>query len=93
MREKSSTEPVESSAVCYATLEQWARGQIQAQLQQIQEEEVTTFLGSARHTRGAGVCCGSAPGQPERYGTPRQFAMMKGIVRVRHLRARDLTDC
>lgn len=47
MRQKSSTEVVESSAVCYDTLEQWARGKIQAQLQQLLEEEVTTFLGRA----------------------------------------------
>jgi hypothetical protein len=51
MREKSRHEAVESSEVCYDTLEQWARGQIQDQLQRILEEEVTTFLGRQRHER------------------------------------------
>jgi len=51
MREKNSNEAVESSAVCYDTLEQWARGKIQAQLQHLLEEEVTTFLSRARHER------------------------------------------
>lgn len=47
MSERTSTNAIESSTVCYATLEQWARGQIQAQLQQILEEAVTTFPGRA----------------------------------------------
>jgi hypothetical protein len=51
MREKNSAAASESSQVCYATLEQWARGQIQAQLQQLLEEEVTTFLGRAPYAR------------------------------------------
>lgn len=45
MREKISCRVSESRDVHYATLEQWARGKIQAQLQQLLEEEVTTFLG------------------------------------------------
>jgi hypothetical protein len=51
MREKNRNEAVESSEVCYETLEPWARGKIQTQLQQLLEEEVTTFLGRARHER------------------------------------------
>ena len=41
MSERTSTGAAESSEVCYDTLEQWARGKIQAQLQQVLEEEVT----------------------------------------------------
>jgi len=93
MREKSSNETVESSAVCYATLEQWARGQIQAQLQQILEEEVTTFLGRARHARRERVSPVDPPqGNRNGYGKPRQFTMMNGTVTVRRPRVRDLTD-
>ena len=51
MREKNSNEAVESSAVCSDTLEQWAPGKIQAQLQHRVEEAVTTLLGRARHER------------------------------------------
>ena len=37
MSERISPEPIESSTVCYATLEQWAREQIQTQLQRLQQ--------------------------------------------------------
>ena len=33
MKQRTSTEPIRSSTACYATLEQWARKQIQTQLQ------------------------------------------------------------
>ena len=93
MRERTNTEPIESSAVCYATLEQWAREQIQAQLQQILEEEVTTFLGRARHARRERVSPVDPPqGNRNGYGKPRQFTMMNGTVTVRRPRVRDLTD-
>ncbi len=55
MRERTSTETVESSVVCYDTLEQWAREHIQIQLQKLLEEEVTTFLGRVRHLRRSTV--------------------------------------
>ena len=92
MRERTSTEPIESSTVCYATLEQWARGQIQAQLQQIVEEEVSTFLGRARHARRERVSPVDPPqGNRNGYGKPRQFTMLNGTVTVRRPRVRDLT--
>lgn len=73
--------------------DQWARGQIQAQLQQILEEEVTTFLSRARHARRERV----SPIDPPQsnwngYGKPRQFTMMNGTVTFRRPRVRDLTD-
>jgi len=93
MREKNSTETVESSEVCYATLEQWARGQIQAQLQHLLEEEVTTFLGRGRHERRDMVSpIDPPPGSRNGYGKPRAFSMMSGTVTVRRPRVRDLTD-
>lgn len=51
MSERTSNGAIESSTVCFDTLEQWARGKIQTQLQQLLEEEVTTFLGRVRHER------------------------------------------
>lgn len=93
MREKNSTEAIESSAVCYATLEQWARGKIQAQLQQLREEEVTTFLGRARHERRGTVSPVDPPtGSRNGYGKLRQFSMMNGTITVRRPRVRDLVD-
>jgi putative transposase len=93
MREKNSNEAVESSAVCYDTLEQWARGKIQAQLQHLLEEEVTTFLGRARHERRGTVSPIDPPaGSRNGYGKPRAFSMLSGTVTVRRPRVRDLTD-
>ncbi len=93
MRKRTSTEAVESSTACYDTLEQWARGQIQAQLQQLLEEEVTTFLGRVRHERRSTVTpVDPPPGSRNGYGKPRQFSMMNGTVTVRRPRVRDLAD-
>lgn len=93
MREKNSHAAVESSAVCYDTLEQWARGQIQDPLQRILEEEVTTFLGRPRHARRERVSPVDPPkGSRNGYGKPRQFAMTCGTVTVWRPRVRDLEE-
>lgn len=93
MQEKNSTKTVESSAVCYDTLEEWARRQIQGQLQHLLEEEVTTFLGRARHERRDTVSPIDPPaGSRNGYGKPRAFSMLSGTVTVRRPRVRDLTD-
>jgi putative transposase len=92
MSERTSHGVVESSAVCYDTLEQWARGKIQAQLQHLLEEEVTTFLGRARHERRGTVSPVDPPaGSRNGYGKPRAFSMLSGTVTVRRPRVRDLT--
>jgi putative transposase len=93
MSERTSHGVVESSAVCYDTLEQWARGKIQAQLQQLLEEEVTTFLGRVRHERrGTRSPVDPPVGSRNGYGKPRQFSMMNGTVTVRRPRVRDLAE-
>jgi transposase-like protein len=93
MGERSSNEAIESREVCYDTLEQWARGKIQAQLQQLLEEEVTTFLGRAPYTRRDAVSSVDPPtGSRNGYGKSRQFAMMNGTITVRRPRVRDLTE-
>ena len=93
MREKNSNEAVESSAVWYDTLEQWARGKIQAQLQHLLEEEVITFLGRARHERRGTVSPIDPPtGIRNGDGNPRAFSMLSGTVTVRRPRVRDLTE-
>lgn len=93
MRERTSTETIESSAVCYDTLEQWAREHIQLQLQTLLEEEVTTFLGRVRHARRSTVTPVDPPvGSRNGYGKPRHFSMMNGTVTVRRPRVRDLAE-
>ena len=93
MGERNSNGAVESSEVCYDTLEQWARGKIQAQLQQLLEEEVTTFLGRVRHARRGRVSSVDPPaGSRNGYGKPRRFSMMGGTIVVRRPRVRDLTE-
>lgn len=93
MRKRTSTEAVESSAVRYDTLEQWARENIQAQLQKLLEEEVTTLLGRVRHERRSTMTpVDPTVGSRNRYGKPRQFSMMNGTVTVRCPRVRDLAE-
>ncbi len=93
MRKRTSNGAIESSEVCYETLEQWARGKIQAQLQQLLEEEVTTFLGRTRYERRGTVASIDPPiGSRNGYGKPRAFSMMSGTVTVRRPRVRDLTE-
>lgn len=93
MREKNSNEAVASSAVCYDTREQWAREQIQAQLQRLLEEEVTTVLGRVRHERRrTGTPVDPPGGSRNGYGKPRQFSMLNGTVTVRRPRVRDLAE-
>ncbi len=93
MGKRNSNEAIESREVCYDTLEQWARGKIQAQLQQLLEEEVTTFLGRAPYARRDAVSSVAPPaGSRNGYGKSRQFTMMNGTITVRRPRVRDLTD-
>lgn len=66
---------------------------IQAQLQHLLEEEVTTFLGRARHERRETVSSIDPPtGSRNGYGAPRAFSMMSGMVTVRRPRVRNLTE-
>mgnify|MGYP001584574317 CR=1 FL=1 len=93
MGKRTSNGVIESSEVWYETLEQWARGKIQAQLPQLLEEKVTTFLGRIRYERPGMV----VPIDPPIWsrngnGKPRAFSMMSGTVTVRRPRVRDLTE-
>jgi len=93
MGERNSNKAIEPREVGYDTLEQWARGKIQAQLQHLLEEEVTTFLGRAPYARRDAVSSVDPPaGSRNGYGKSRQFTMMNGTITVRRPRVRDLTD-
>src|SRR3990172_2664618 len=93
MKEQNRNEAVESSEVCYETLEPWARRKVQDFLQQLLEEEVTALLGREKHGRREAVSPIDSPlGSRNGHGKPRRFAMMNGTVTVRRPRVRDLEE-
>ena len=90
MKEQSRNDAVESSPVCYETLEAFARMKVQDFLQQVLEEEVTALLGRGKHDRREAVSAVDPPaGSRNGHGKPRRFAMMNGTVTVRRPRVRD----
>jgi hypothetical protein len=93
MKKGTSAETIESSTVCYYTLEQGARWTIQTQLQALLEEEVTTFLGRVRHERRrTGDPVDLPAGSRNAYGKRRRVSMMGGTLVVRRPRVRDLAE-
>lgn len=85
---KKTTAPETPSTVCYATLEKFAREQIQYWLQGLLEAEVTEFLGRRRHERSSG----GARGYRNGYGKPRRLALTNGTVTVKRPRVRDVNE-
>lgn len=83
MNKKTIVAQLESTAVCYDTLESFARLEIQRWLQALLEAEVTEFLGRRRHARGA------VRGYRNGYGRPRRLALTSGTVTVRRPRLRN----
>lgn len=64
-----------------------------SQLQQLLEEEVTTFLGRTKHERrNKGAPVDPPAGNRNGYGKSRAFSMLNGIVMVKRPRVRDLTE-
>ena len=93
MKEQNRNEAIESSEVCYETLEPWARRKVQEFLQQLLEEEVTALLGREKHGRREALRrVDPLKGSRNGYGKARQFAMMNGTVTVRRPRVRDLEE-
>jgi hypothetical protein len=93
MGKRTRNVAIESSEVCYDTLEQWARGKTQAQLQQLLEEEVTPFPDRTRDERRGPVAPIDPPiGSRSGYGKPRAFSMMSGTMTVRRPRVCDLKE-
>lgn len=72
----------------WATLEEWARLQVQEFLQRLLEEEVTELLGRRRCERRQKVdaSCGYRNG----YQEPRRLSMQGGTITVRRPRVRNL---
>ena len=93
MNEQNRNEAVESSEVCYETLEPWARLKVQEFVQQILEEEVAALLGREKHARREKAVPVDAPaGSRNGYGKPRRFSMMNGTITVQRPRVRDLAE-
>lgn len=93
MNEQSRNEAVESSEVCYETLEPWARMKVQEFLQQLLEEEVSALLRRDKHDRRERISPVDPPaGSRNGYGKPRKFSMMNGTLTVQRPRVRDLEE-
>ena len=86
MKKKTTIVQTESTAVCYDTLESFARLEIQRWLQNLLEAEVTEFLGRGRHERAA------SRGYRNGYGKPRRLALTHGTVTVERPRVRDVNE-
>ena len=87
MDQEAMKEPAASTPV-WDELEEWTRGRIQEWMQQLLVEEVTEFLGRAKHQR-RGV---DMQGYRNGYGKPRRLTMRSGTVTVRRPRVRDLDE-
>lgn len=70
----------------WATLETYARGEIQGFLQRVLEEEVEALLGRKKSERRRPETGGYRNG----HGQPRQLALTSGTITVRRPRVRDL---
>ncbi len=88
--EKRTTEPPITSRVAWASLEEWVRGQVQAFVQQVLEEEVTEFLGRRKSQRRRVV--DARPGYRNGYGKLRKLTLPCGTIVVRRPRLRGLEE-
>ena len=86
--DKGATKEPGTSTPAWDELEEWTRGRIQEWMQQLLVEEVTEFLGRAKHQR-RGV---DMQGYRNGYGKPRRLTMRSGTVTVRRPRVRDLDE-
>ena len=86
--DKGATKEPVTSTPAWDELEEWTRGRIQEWMQQLLVEEVTEFLGRAKHQRRRVDMQGYRNG----YGKPRRLTMKSGTVTVRRPRLRDLDE-
>jgi putative transposase len=83
-----SIEQAGSSRVVWDELETWVRGQAQAFIQGVLEDEVTELLGRDKYERRGGV--DAADGYRNGYGKARTLTLSCGTVEVRRPRVRGL---
>jgi putative transposase len=94
MPEHTGTDP-QPSTVVWENLESFARSQIQEWLQQLLEEEVTTFLGRAKSQRRdstAPAAGEKTPAYRNGHGKPRAVTTTAGPITVRRPRLRGLEE-
>ena len=89
MRKKTPAAPPPSMPT-WETLEEFVRTKIQATMQAVLEEELTSFLGRGKSERRAGV--DPAPGYRNGRGKPRKLALSCGTIELRRPRARNLEE-
>ena len=89
MRKKTPPVPT-SSMPTWETLEEFMRAKLQATMQSVLEEELTTFLGCGKSERRAGVDV--APVYRNGYGKVRKLALSCGTIEFQRPRARNLDE-
>ncbi len=79
-----------SASPLWATLETFARQEIQAFIQRMLEQEVTDLLGRGKSCRRPVV--EGAPGYRNGYGKPRRLTLSNGTITLRRPRVRGLEE-
>jgi putative transposase len=79
-----------ASRVCWETLDEWARGEVQGLIQEILEAEVTELLGRSKSQRRPAV--DSEPVYRNGHGKPRRVTLPSGTIEVRRPRVRGLEE-
>ena len=88
MDKGATKEPVKSTPAWGDELEERTRGRIQEWMQQMLVDEVTEYLGRAKHQR-RGV---DMQGYRNGYGKPRRLTIRSGTLTVRRPRVRDVDE-
>lgn len=83
------TEAPAGSSPLWETLERYARGEIQAFVQRLLEEEVDALLG---RTKSARRTADTPAGYRNGHGRPRQLALTSGTITVQRPRVRGLEE-
>lgn len=87
---KQNTGRAEESSVTWNNLEQWIRGQVQAFIQRVLEDEVTDWLGRQKSVRRKGL--EPLTGYRNGYGKPRRLTVSCGTITVKRPRVRDCEE-
>jgi transposase-like protein len=87
MKQRTTAE-ASPSTVTWETLEAWTRERIQAFIQALLEEEVTSVLGRGKSERRAAA--DAAPGYRNGYGKPRRLSLTSGTITLQRPRVRNL---
>lgn len=90
-RQFVSVPSTQNPAYSFHALEQLVRERVQAFVQEIIDEEASSFLGRARYERRSDQV-DATPGSRNGRGKPRRLAMMGGTITVRRPRLRGTLD-